>query len=107
MEIHSSSLTFIPASHNAKERNDQSTATNNNTEDKASTDSLSSPSYTNTVDKKIDAPTIDLITNNIEQQRKVLSNSRTSSAINAYIQENAQSLKTERSELVSGIDLFA
>jgi len=107
MKIHSSSLAFIPASHNAKERNDYSTATTNKAENKVSTHSLSSPSPANTVDKKIDAPTIDLITNNIEQQRKVLSNSQTSYAVNAYIQENAHSLKTERSELVSAIDLFA
>ena len=105
MEIHSSSLTFIPARYNTKNRNDQSPSTNIDQETTPS--SVSSSSQMSTVDKKNDAPTLELITNKIEQQRKVLSNSRTTHAVNAYIQQNEQPLKAQRSEFVSGIDLFA
>ncbi len=105
MKIHSSSLTIIPAGYSAKNRNDQSPSTNKDQE--TTPNSVSSSSLISTVDKEFDAPTLDLITNNIEQQTKVLSNSRTAFAVNAYIQQNTQPLKAQRSELVSGIDLFA
>lgn len=107
MRIHSSSLAFIPAGYNSKNRNEPSSSLDSQKAKNTEPNSLSSGSNTSQLDKKIDAPTLELISNNIEQQKKVLSNSRTAYAVNAYIQENTQTLKTQRSELISGIDLFA
>lgn len=102
MEIHSSSLAYIPASYRSRDNNEQTAPQQKNNSHPLH--SLVSPLPT--VDKKIDAPTLELATRHIEQTAKVLSNPRTSHAVNAYIQESAQPLKNQRSELISGIDLF-
>ncbi len=104
MKIHSSSLTFTPSGNNSRSKQLPPSAEKEN---KTAAVSLSLPSEAARVDKKMDAPTLDLITKNIEPQIKVLSNPRTAYAVNAYIQENSQTLKNQRSELISGIDLFA
>jgi len=106
MQIHSSSLAFVPSGHSANNRTNQSQLSNK-TQEKQLESSVSSSPDTQKVDKKNDAPTLQLISDSIEQQRKVPSNSRTARAIGAYTQESTQSLKNQRSELVSGIDLFA
>jgi len=107
MEIHSSSLAYTPAGYNSKNRNEPSPSSDSRKPNNSEPNTLSSDSNTRKVDKKIDVPTLELISSNLEQQRKVPSNSRTAQAMNAYTQENAQVLIDQRSELVPRIDLFA
>jgi len=107
MEIHSSSLAYTPTGYNSKNRNEPSPSSDSRKANNSEPSPLSSDSNIRKVDKKIDVPTLELISSNLEQQRQAPSNSRTAQAINAYTQENAQVLINQRSELVPRIDLFA
>ncbi|GEM_PF-1218612 len=107
MEIHSSSLAYTPAGYNSNNRNEPSPSSDSRNLNNSEPTSLSSDPNIRKVDKKIDVPTLELISSNLEQQRQAPSNSRTAQAINAYTQENAQVLIDQRSELVPRIDLFA
>ncbi len=107
MKIHSSSLAFIPSGHKAANRNDQSQSLNSSKENSTETSSLSSSLPVNAVYEKTNLPKVQLISDDIEQLQKTPPNSRTAYAVNAYIQENSQTLKNQRSELISGIDVFA
>lgn len=105
MEIHSSSLAFIPAGFNGKNRNDPSQLTNADKESrKESLEALTST--TKPDDVKTNIPKLQKISDDIEHQQKSPSNSRTARAVNAYIQESSESLKTQRAELISGLDFF-
>jgi len=107
MEIHSSSLASIPSGYSPKNRNDPSQLSDSNRENKAESSTVSSPANTKAVDTKFDIPKLQLISDDIEQQQKPPTNSRTAHAVNAYAQESSQALRNQRSELVSGIDFFA
>ena len=106
MEIHSSSLAFIPAGYNAKNRNDQAQVSNTKKETSVQTDLITSSSAPLTHDNKNNVTKIQLITDDIDQQKKTPVNSRTARAVNAYIEQNSEPLKMQRSELISGLDLF-
>lgn len=107
MKIHSSSLAFVPSGHKAANRNDQLQPTNSRKENSAETRPLSSSLPVTAAYEKANLPKVQLISDNIEQLQKTPPNSRTAHAVNAYIQENSQTLKNQRSELISGIDIFA
>jgi hypothetical protein len=108
MEIHSSSLASTPIGHNVKNRNDEvRLSSNSKVKDKTQIQpvlSLPSPKTS-----KVNFKTTDLqqISAELENQKKSTTNPQNSRALNAYIQENIQPLKNQRSELISGIDLFA
>lgn len=101
MEIHSSSLAFIPAGYN---KNNKSNANSALPKDK---DTLPAPQRTQRVENNFKAEDVKLLSDNIQKQEKTATNTRTSRALNAYIQENTQPLKDQRTELVSRIDVFA
>lgn len=106
MEIHSSSLTSIPVDYKGKNRLNQPQARTNK-ESSIDNQRTSASQTVNALDKKNSISKLKLISDNIEQQQKTPTNSRTARAVNAYIQENSQTIKNQRSELISGIDLFA
>lgn len=106
MEIHSSSLASIPARYNAKNKNDESRLINivekNIDSPKKLSLTLPPPSG---VDKAYESNDFLELTDKINQQGKPI-NSRTSRALNSYIQEDIKPLKDKRSELISSIDYF-
>jgi len=104
MEIHSSSLSSIPQGFNGKNRNDQSQVAITAKESSEGPEALTSTPKA--VDVKANIPKLQKISDDLAQQHKTPTNSRTSRAVNAYIQESSESLKTQRSELMSGLDLF-
>lgn len=106
MEIHSSSLTSIPVGYKGRNKHNQP-QTRPNKENSIDDQRSSASQAVNALDKKNSIAKLQLISDKIEQQQKTLTNSRTARAVNAYTQENSQILKDQRSELVSGIDLFA
>jgi len=108
MEIHSSSLTFTPIGHNVKNRNDEAQLSSNS-KVKESIQIQPVLSLPSPKTSKVNFKTTDLqqISAELENQNKSTTNSQNSRALNAYIQENIQPLKNQRSELISGIDLFA
>jgi hypothetical protein len=106
MKIHSSSLAYIPSGYKPANRNDQSQLPDSKKEKNGETSPLSA-SLPATVYEKANVTKLQLISEVIEQRQKIPSNSRTAYAVNAYIQENSQPLKNQRSELISGIDTFA
>ncbi|MCK5121963.1 MAG: hypothetical protein KAQ91_08255, partial [Methylococcales bacterium] len=70
-------------------------------------DTLPAPQRTQRVENNFKAEDVKLLSDNIQKQEKTATNTRTSRALNAYIQENTQPLKDQRTELVSRIDVFA
>ncbi len=102
MKIHSSSLTSIPSGYIAKNRNDSPQTLIEKKDKPVDARSVAPP--TQLVKNETDLPSI---LGAIEQRHLKPSNSRTAHALNAYIQENSQPLKSQRSELVTGIDTFA
>ncbi len=106
MKIHSSSLAYIPSGYKTANRNDQSQSSDSRKEYSAETGPASSQ-MDNAAYENINLPMVQLISDDIEKQQKTLPNSRTAYAVNAYAQENSQTLKSQRSELISGIDIFA
>lgn len=109
MEIHSSSLTFTPIGHNVKNRNDEAQQLANNSKVKDNVQIQPVLSLPSPKTSKVDFKTTDLqqVSAELEKQKKSTTNSQNSRALNAYIQENIQPLKNQRTELISGIDLFA
>jgi len=109
MEIHSSSLTFTPISHNVKNRNDEAQQLANNSKVKDNIQNQPVLSLPSPKTSKVDFKRTDLqqVSAELEKQKKSTTNSQNSRALNAYIQENIQPLKNQRTELISGIDLFA
>lgn len=100
MEIHSSSLALAPA----KTKNSELQKNKNIKHDSAKIDDLVTPDIKQKTSKVTD---YHKISNEIDKQQNVLKQSNPSQAINAYIQENTQLLKNQRTELISGIDFFA
>ncbi len=107
MEIHSSSLAFNPSGFNAKNRNDQSldSTTDSETAD-VNNQANSSASLSIAPADTSKLPQLQKITDDIQQLQQTPTNTRTARAVNAYTQENAESLKTQRAELISGLDIF-
>ncbi|NOR71151.1 MAG: hypothetical protein GQ532_15875 [Methylomarinum sp.] len=101
MEIHSSSLAFIPAGYKGNNKNNESSALPKEKE------ILVAPQKTSRVDNNFKSEDVKLLSDNIEKQEKNSTNTLTARALNAYIQENTQPLKDQRTNLVSGIDFFA
>ncbi|MCK5831735.1 MAG: hypothetical protein KAH20_15680 [Methylococcales bacterium] len=105
MEIHSSSLRFIPNRVEAKKTND-------NQQLAPSDDSLKTPVPISSQSLAISTNSlnvndIDLLSNDINSLKKNLfKNIHSNRALNAYIQENIQPLMNQRSELVTRVDFY-
>ena len=108
MEIHSSSLASIPIGHSAKNRNDE-TQLPANQKAKNSLQIQPPLSLPSPKAKVGDLTVADLsqLTDELEKQNNSTANTQNGRALNAYIQENIQPLKNQRSSLISGINLFA
>jgi len=106
MEIHSSSLASIPSGYNARHKNDESRLikiVEKNLQGQQNKSLILPPPVK--IDETSQAYEFQDLTDKINQQQQPV-NSRTSRALNSYIQENVKPLKKERSELISGIDYF-
>jgi hypothetical protein len=104
MEIHSSSLSFVPNRVEAKKKNDNQQST-------PSDDGLKNPASNNPQSLEKSTPIlkvadVELLSNDIESLKSPIKNVQSNRALNAYIQENIQPLKNQRSELVSRIDFY-
>ena len=105
MEIHSSSLAFIPAGNNASNKHDGAPHSNNN-DSVDSQKSLTLPPPEE-IEKSFNAKDFQQISDDIEKQQNRPTNIRTAHALDAYTQQNIQPLKNQRSELITGIDILA
>jgi hypothetical protein len=105
MEIHSSSLAFIPAGNNAAKKHDKTlqSITNDNVESQKNL-TLPSPKET---EQRFNAKNFHQLSEDIEKQQNRPANFRTARALDAYTQQNIQPLKNQRSELITGIDILA
>ncbi len=101
MEIHSSSLAFIPSGYTRNNNSNEEHVLSKNKK------TLPAEQPGKRVDNNFKAEDIKLLSNKIEEQEKTVINTRITRALNAYTQENTQALKNQRTELVSGIDFFA
>lgn len=99
MEIHSSSLAFIPAGYNAKNKKDESQSSVNKDSPQALT-SLPPPKKVKDLSKITDFQ-------ELSNEIKKIDNKPSKLAVNAYIQQNIEPLKNQRAELAPSIDLFA
>jgi len=104
MEIHSSSLAYVPKKVEAKKNNVNKPST-------PSEEGLKKPVSAkpqSMVNAKgiVNVSDIDTITNGIKKTQTGSFNTQPNRAINAYIQENIQPLKDQRSELVSKVDFY-
>jgi len=104
MEIHSSSLSFIPKGVEAKKKNDnqQSTPRDDSLKKPVSNNPQSLTKSTNI----LNVTDVEHLSNSIESLNNPIKNVQSNRALNAYIQENIQPLKNQRSELVSGVDFY-
>ena len=105
MEIHSSSLAFILPENNATNKHDETRLSNKN-DSVDSKKSLTLPPPKET-EKSFNAKNFQQLSEDIEKQQNRPDNSPTARALDAYTQQNIQPLKNQRSELISGIDIFA
>ena len=105
MEIHSSSLAFIPARNNAANKHDETrlSTTNDRVDNQKS---LILPPLQET-EKRFNAKDFQQLSEDIEKQQNRPTNSRTARALDVYTEQNTQLIKNQRSELISGIDFFA
>jgi hypothetical protein len=105
MEIHSSSLAFIPAGNNATNKHGETPlSSNNDSADSQKNLTLPPPKAT---EKSFNAKDFRQLSENIEKQQNRPTNFRTAHALDAYTQQNIQPLKNQRSELITGIDILA
>jgi len=105
MEIHSSSLAFIPAGNNAANQHDETRPSKN--KDRVETQkSLTLPPVTET-EKHFNARDFHQLSEDIEKQQDRSPNLRIARALDAYAQQSIQPLKNQRSELITGIDILA
>ncbi|MCF6203680.1 MAG: hypothetical protein L3J59_08435 [Methylococcaceae bacterium] len=104
MEIHSSSLAYIPKKIEAKKNNANKPFTPNEVglKEPALAKSQSKPHSTSISN----ISNIDAISNGINKRQPALLNTQSNRALNAYIQENIQPLKDQHSELVSRVDFY-
>ena len=105
MEIHSSSLAFIPAGNNATNKHDETRVSKNiDTVDSQKSLTLPPPKQT---ESSFKAKDYQQLSEDIEKQQNRPTNYPTARALDVYTQQNIQPLKDQRSELISGIDIFA
>jgi hypothetical protein len=104
MEIHSSSLASIPKKFEAKKNsaNKASLPSKVSLKEPVSAEPQSKANAKGT----INVSDIDTISNGIKNKQTSLFNTQSNRALNAYIQENIQPLKDQRSELVSSVDFY-
>ncbi len=107
MEIHSSSLAFVPNRYKTDNRNDQAQtpASRQHKQANIAVDGLSADVENNPLPEK-NVPQLQKINDQLLKQINNSQNTRASRAITAYQQENSIALKSERQQLLSGIDLF-
>ncbi len=103
MEIHSSSLAFVPNKPSANKRNDPSESLNSKQETPST--GAASASTDNTR-RQTDVVQLQKISDELKQQNNSSTHTPNARAINAYQQESSLSLRNQRSQLVSSIDLF-
>ena len=106
MEIHSSSLAFITTGNNANKNKPDETGLSNNKDSVDSQKSLTLPPP-NETEKSFNANNFQQLSENIEKQQNRPTNSPAARALDVYTQQSIQPLKDQRSELISGIDIFA
>ncbi len=99
MEIHSSSLAYIPNGYQPKNTKKQET--------ESLQSEVQSLPLVNKIEKPSETESFRQLTTIIESQHTHPSNSRKARAVDAYVQESIKPLKAQRSELISNIDLFA
>jgi hypothetical protein len=104
MEIHSSSLAYIPKKFEAKKDNANKPSTPSEG-DLKKTVSAKPQSMVN-AKGIVNVSDIDNISNGIKNIQTGSLNTQSNRALNAYIQENIQPLKEQRSELVSRVDFY-
>ena len=105
MEIHSSSLAFIPARNNSANKHDETHLSTKN--DRVNNQkSLIHPPLPET-EKRFNAKDFEQLSEDIEKHQNRPTNSRTARALDVYTEQNTQLIKNQRSELISGIDFFA
>jgi len=102
MKIHSSSLAFIPSDNKANRKSSQSKK--KSTKQPVENSSIDSPVLV--LPAPQDSDFEPLFSDDIHSQQNSRINRRTADAINAYIQESIQLLKSKHPELVSTIDYF-
>ncbi len=107
MEIHSSSLAFVPNRYKTDNRNDQAQtqASRQDSQADITVDGLSADVENNSLPEK-NIPQLQKINDQLQEQNNNPQNTRATRAITAYQQENSIALKSERQQLLSGIDLF-
>ena len=105
MEIHSSSLAFIPAGNNAAKHHDE-TRLSSNKDSVESQKSLTLPPAKET-EQRFNAKDFHQLSEDIEKQQNRPGNFQTARALDAYNQQSIQPLKNQRSELITGIDILA
>jgi len=105
MEIHSSSLAYVPNGQNANNKTDDSlrTDTSKDSQQNQATPALPPPEPT---PKSFNPNNFEQLSDEINKQQNSSTNKRTANALNAYAQQETQALKSQRSGLISGIDLF-
>lgn len=104
MEIHSSSLSFIPTRIEAKKKNDNQQSSPD--EDRFKKPAPSTPQSLEKSTPMLKVADVELLSSDIESLKSPIKNVQPNRALNAYIQENIQPLKNQRSELVSRIDFY-
>jgi hypothetical protein len=107
MEIHSSSLRFIPVNENPRKNNntrDSSTQSKKDAPQNKTT--LAAPRAEAIATNNFETRTVQNLTDDIEKQKNTSTNSRNSHALNLYVQESTQLLQKQRSDLISNIDFF-
>ncbi len=104
MKIHSSSLASIPKKFEAK----KNSANNASLPSEVSLKEPVSAKPQSMVNAKgiVTVSDIDTIINGIKKTQTGSFNTQPNRAINAYIQENIQPLKNQRSELASKVDFY-
>ncbi len=104
MEIHSSSLASIPKKFEAKKNsaNKASLPSEVSLKEPVSAKPQSKANTKGTVN----ISDIDTISKGIKNRQTGSLNTQSNRALNAYIQENTQPLKDQRSELVSSVDFY-
>jgi hypothetical protein len=100
MEIHSSSLAFIPNGYHPKNTKKQET-------ESIQHQAPQSLALVERIEKPVETKSFQQLTTIIESQQTILTNSPTARALDAYVQESIKPLKTQRSEFISSIDFFA
>lgn len=106
MEIHSSSLSFIPHKAGAKKKNDhlQLLPKEDHLTDTVSNTDASQALAKNTTHVKV--AKVNRLSNDIDSLKSLGKNIHSNRALNAYIQEKTQPLKNQRAELVSSVDFY-